>query len=83
MAGSNPKELEMIMNLIRELNSEGRTILLIEHVMKAIMSVSHRIMVLHHGEKIAEGSPEYIRNDDNVIKAYLGEKYAKKRGIDD
>jgi branched-chain amino acid transport system ATP-binding protein len=80
MAGLNTAEVESIMDLIRELNREGRTILLIEHVMKAIMGVSHRVMVLHHGEKIAEGSPEEISKDERVISAYLGERYAKMRG---
>jgi ABC-type branched-chain amino acid transport systems, ATPase component len=68
------------MELIRELNREGRTILLIEHMMKAIMGVSHRVMVLHHGQKIAEGSPEEISKDERVISAYLGERYARMRG---
>lgn len=80
MAGLNTSEVESIMNLIRELNQQGRTILIIEHVMKAIMGVSHRLLVLHHGEKIAEGSPEAISQDDRVISAYLGERYARMRG---
>jgi branched-chain amino acid transport system ATP-binding protein len=81
MAGLNTTEINWIMDLIRRLNEkEGRTILVIEHVMKAIMGISHRIMVLHHGQKIAEGPPERISNDENVISAYLGERYAKRRG---
>jgi branched-chain amino acid transport system ATP-binding protein len=81
MAGLNTTEINWIMDLIRRLNEkEGRTILVIEHVMKAIMGISHRIMVLHHGEKIAEGPPERISKDENVISAYLGERYAKRRG---
>ena len=80
MAGLNTTEINWIMDLIHKLNEEeGRTILVIEHVMKAIMGISHRIMVLHHGRKIAEGTPEQIRNDENVISAYLGERYAKRR----
>ncbi|MBN2553941.1 MAG: ABC transporter ATP-binding protein [Spirochaetales bacterium] len=80
MAGLNTTEISWIMDLIRRLNEkEGRTILVIEHVMKAIMGISHRIMVLHHGQKIAEGPPESISNDEKVISAYLGERYAKRR----
>ncbi len=80
MAGLNTAEIDWIMDLIRRLNEqEGRTIVVIEHVMKAIMGVSHRIMVLHHGEKIAEGSPQEIGQDERVISAYLGERYARRR----
>jgi branched-chain amino acid transport system ATP-binding protein len=83
MAGLNTGEINWIMGLIRELNEkEGRTILVIEHVMKAIIGISHRVMVLHHGRKIAEGTPEQITNDENVISAYLGERYAKRRADD-
>lgn len=83
MAGLNTAEINWIMGLIRRLNDkEGRTILVIEHVMKAIMGISHRVMVLHHGEKIAEGSPEEISRDEKVISAYLGERYARRRGQD-
>jgi branched-chain amino acid transport system ATP-binding protein len=80
MAGLNAAEIDWIMGLIRRLNEqEGRTIVVIEHVMKAIMGVSHRIMVLHHGEKIAEGSPAEISREERVISAYLGERYARRR----
>jgi branched-chain amino acid transport system ATP-binding protein len=80
MAGLNSAEVESIMRLIAELNAEGRTILIIEHVMKAIMGVSHRVIVLHHGEKIAEDEPGVVTSDERVISAYLGERYAKMRG---
>jgi branched-chain amino acid transport system ATP-binding protein len=80
MAGLNTKDIEEMMALIQSINRElGKTLLVIEHVMKAVMGISHRVMVLHHGEKIAEESPERIVKDDKVIKAYLGERYAKQR----
>jgi branched-chain amino acid transport system ATP-binding protein len=75
MAGLNPKETDDVVALIREINREGVTILMIEHVMRAIMSLCDRVVVIHHGEKIAEGTPAAISNDEAVIKAYLGEDY--------
>jgi branched-chain amino acid transport system ATP-binding protein len=75
MAGLNPKEMEDTLRLIRRVHAEGMTIFIVEHVMKAIMSVSHRIMVLHHGEKIAEGTPNDIVQNQKVIDAYLGQSY--------
>ncbi|MBI2317494.1 MAG: ATP-binding cassette domain-containing protein [Betaproteobacteria bacterium] len=79
MAGLNPVEIESLMELIRELNARGTTFLFIEHVMKAIMAMSHRIMVLHHGKNIAEGSPADISRNPDVISAYLGERYVKAK----
>jgi len=75
VAGLNPKETEETLALIRKVHAERVTIFIVEHVMKAIMSISHRIMVLHHGEKIAEGTPREIAQDRAVIEAYLGESY--------
>jgi branched-chain amino acid transport system ATP-binding protein len=75
MAGLNPKEMEDTLKLIRKVHAEGMTIFIVEHVMKAIMSVSHRIMVLHHGEKIAEGAPNEVVQDQKVVDAYLGQSY--------
>ena len=75
MAGLNPTETERIVELLRSVNRRGIAILLIEHVMRAVMSLSERIIVLNYGERIAEGRPDAIANDPRVIEAYLGEEY--------
>ena len=72
MAGLTPTEVGESLELIEKINSSGITILLIEHIMKAIMSISQRIIVLHHGKKIVEGTPQAVCNDESVIKIYLG-----------
>src|SRR4030043_107943 len=72
IAGLNPTETAQAMELVTRMRDRGITILMIEHVMKAIMSVCDRIMVLHHGEKIAEGTPGQITNNPTVIDVYLG-----------
>jgi branched-chain amino acid transport system ATP-binding protein len=72
IAGLNPSETAQAMELVTRIRKEGITILMIEHVMKAIMSICDRIMVLHHGEKIAEGTPSEITNNQTVIEVYLG-----------
>ncbi|MFB0521842.1 MAG: ATP-binding cassette domain-containing protein [Desulfatiglandales bacterium] len=75
VAGLNPREIEEIIRIIKAISNQGITLFIIEHVMKAIMTLSHRIIVLHHGEKIAESSPTEISRDRRVIDAYLGEEY--------
>ena len=78
MAGFTPREIEDIMAVIQEVNRGGTTIMVIEHVMKAIMGISNRIIVLHHGQKIAEGTTDEISQNRQVIAAYLGERYSKR-----
>jgi branched-chain amino acid transport system ATP-binding protein len=73
MAGLNPTEVAQAMELVTRIRDKGITIFMIEHVMKAIMSVCDRIMVLHHGKKIAEGTPQEIATSRTVVKVYLGE----------
>jgi branched-chain amino acid transport system ATP-binding protein len=71
--GLNPKELSSFMETVREINRKGITICIVEHVMKVVTGLCNRVVVIHHGEKISEGTPTEVANDLNVIKAYLGE----------
>lgn len=75
VAGLNPKEGDDMIAYIKGIRDQGITVLLIEHVMKAIMSLCNRIIVIHYGERIAEGAPEEISKNPRVIEAYLGEEY--------
>jgi len=78
MAGLNPREVEDLMEMILTVNRKGITILVIEHVMKAVMNISQRIMVLHYGRRIALGTPKEISENEEVIKSYLGERFVRK-----
>lgn len=73
MAGLNPSEVGEAMELVTKIRESGITIIMIEHVMKAIMNICDRIVVLHHGAKLAEGSPQEISTSKTVIEVYLGE----------
>ena len=78
MAGLKPAEIELAMELVGAIHRSGITLLVIEHVMKAILGVSDRVIVLHHGKKLAEGGPREVTEDRHVIEAYLGERFAKR-----
>jgi len=75
MAGLNPTELAGIIELIRRLHADGLTLIVIEHIMAAMMRLAQRIVVLHHGEAIAQGTPAAITQDRRVVDAYLGEEF--------
>jgi branched-chain amino acid transport system ATP-binding protein len=73
MAGLRPMEVDVVVATLRELNREtGLTILLIEHVMRAVMALAARVLVLHHGAAIAEGAPDAVVRNPAVIDSYLG-----------
>lgn len=76
MAGLRPSEVDDMVEILKGLRDNGITIFVIEHIMRAIMALSDRVVVIQFGKKIAEGAPAEIANDENVIKAYLGEDYA-------
>ncbi|MGD0147153.1 MAG: ABC transporter ATP-binding protein, partial [Xanthobacteraceae bacterium] len=75
MAGLNPAEIDQAVALVRRLSQRGLTIIIVEHVMRAIMAVARHIVVLDHGQKIAEGSPKEVVANEEVVRAYLGSGY--------
>lgn len=75
-AGLNPAEIDEVINLLKRIRESGVTLFVVEHVMRLIMSIADRIIVLHHGEKIAEGVPNEVARNRRVIEAYLGDRYA-------
>ncbi len=79
MAGLNATEIDSALELINMILGRGITIMLIEHVMKVVMSVCSRVVVLHHGQLICGGAPNEVVRDPHVIKAYLGKKFAQRQ----
>jgi branched-chain amino acid transport system ATP-binding protein len=75
MAGLNPSEIDQAVALVGKLSKRGLTIIIVEHVMRAIMAVARHIVVLDHGQKIAEGGPKEIVENQEVVRAYLGSGY--------
>jgi branched-chain amino acid transport system ATP-binding protein len=76
LAGLNPAEIKEMLGVLKGIAQRGITIFIIEHIMHAIMMISHRVMVLHHGELIAIGTPKEMAGHPKVIEAYLGEEYS-------
>jgi branched-chain amino acid transport system ATP-binding protein len=75
-AGLNPSEIDDALDIIRRISASGVTIIVVEHLMKVVLSISQRIVVLHHGQLIAEGEPKAVLSSPAVVEAYLGKRYA-------
>lgn len=79
MAGLNPHEIDEALEILKTIRNSGKSLIVIEHIMRVVMGISDRIIVLNYGSKIAEGFPEEVVNDETVIKAYLGDKLSSLR----
>jgi len=76
LTGLTPAESDEAIELIKLIRKQGVTVLIVEHVMRVIMGLCDRVVVLHHGEKICDGTPKHVCSDENVVKVYLGKKYS-------
>ncbi|RPI72349.1 MAG: ABC transporter ATP-binding protein, partial [Desulfobacteraceae bacterium] len=80
MGGLIPSEVDEIIRLLREIHKKGMSILLIEHVMRGVMALSQRVLVINYGRKIAEGAPQEVVTNAEVIEAYLGKEFRSAQG---
>ena len=80
VGGLNPKEIDQVMEIVRQIAARGVTIILIEHVMRFLVQLSTRVLIMHHGEKIYEGKPQGLIEDRNVVDVYLGEGASQRLG---
>ena len=80
MAGLNPTDVDALIALLKQVNRQGISILLIEHVMRGVMALSQKVIVINYGVKIAEGDPETVVKDKEVIEAYLGKEFLDAQG---
>jgi branched-chain amino acid transport system ATP-binding protein len=76
LTGLTPRECDEAIQLVKLIHKQGVTVLIVEHVMRVIMGLCDRVTVLHHGEKIFEGTPKEVVNDDRVVKVYLGKRFS-------
>ena len=76
LTGLTPRESDEAIELIKLINKQGVTVLIVEHVMRVIMGLCDQVTVLHHGEKIFEGTPKEVVNDERVVKVYLGKRFS-------
>ena len=82
LTGLTPKETDEAIALIKLINKQGVTVLIVEHVMRVIMGLCNRVIVLQHGEKICEGSPKQVCEDEHVVKVYLGKRFTFGEGAE-
>jgi len=75
LTGLTPKESDEAIQLVKMINKQGVTVLIVEHIMRVIMGLCDRVVVLHHGEKICDGTPKQVCSDDKVVNVYLGKKF--------